>query len=48
LTYWQDHCNIPVTKATRETLMKLGSKGESYDTIITRLIASYEAKEQEQ
>ncbi len=37
---------IIVKKTTRATLKALGSKGESYDQIIQRLIAHLEATQQ--
>ena len=33
---------IPVSKETRATLKALGSKGESYDAVIRRLILDHE------
>jgi len=41
MTYWQDHCNLPVSKEIRKQLNDLGHKGETYDAILTRLIESY-------
>ena len=33
--------NIQVSRATRDVLAKLGSKGDTYDDIIKRLIEFY-------
>lgn len=32
---------IPVSRDTREQLKDMGKKGESYDSVILRLIATY-------
>jgi len=32
---------ISITKETKEALLKLGKKGETYDSIIRRLIEKY-------
>ena len=34
--------NIQVSRETRDYLAKLGNKGDTYDTIIRRLLAYYE------
>lgn len=34
--------NIQVSRETREYLLKLGKKGDTYDDIIRRLLAFYE------
>jgi len=36
------HTRIPVSVEVREKLKKLGSKGDTYDKIIMRLIKFYE------
>jgi hypothetical protein len=38
---------IIVDSSTRDNLKQLGSKGESYEDIILRLIGSYEANSEE-
>lgn len=34
-----DYATIPVSKQTREKLKALGSKGETYDTLVKRLLS---------
>ncbi len=33
--------SIPISRETREQLKNVGKKGESYDSVILRLIAAY-------
>lgn len=39
-----DITTIPLTKTTRDRLRAMGRKGESYDTLLNRLIDGYEGK----
>lgn len=39
-----DLTTIPLTKATRDRLRSAGKKGESYDTLINRLLDALESQ----
>ena len=38
-----DHTTIALTKATRDRLKDLGTKGETYEEILIRLLDAYES-----
>ena len=38
-----DGTTIPLTKATRDRLRKMGRKGETYDALLHRLMDAYES-----